>query len=61
MNVAKMMVTISVLASFVGVLFVVLFFYDHSKYGWGLVAALICIGTGNLLNLIRMKIVAKKK
>ena len=61
MNTHKLMITISMLFSAIGIIFVILFFVDSAKYSWGMVAALICIAIGNLLNLLRMKISGKKK
>ena len=61
MNIAKLMIVISMLFSATGLIFVVLFFCDSATYHWGMVAALVCIVLGNLINLLRMKMVGKKK
>ena len=61
MNIAKLMIRISALFSVIGIIFIFMFFIETSKYRWGLTAALICIVSANIINLLRMKIVGKKK
>ena len=61
MNTAKLLIHISMTFSITGIVFLIMFFVNTEQFRWGLVAALICIVTGNLINLLRMKMVGKKK
>ena len=60
MNLTKLMIRISMLCSFTGIAFLILFFSNAEKFRWGLVAALVCIVAGNLINLARIKMIGKK-